>query len=117
MNISHRIRVTLIVMLRYLHVQSIVHCQRITTLVIHALTEVKEIRLNTQPLHGLLMSSPVTQVNNSNRVTIEVAVKGLDHIRVDTHARETIINAHAHVTHARITKHRITPDQSVVTIA
>ena len=104
-------------MLRHFDVQRIMHRQRIATLVIHALTKVKEIRLNTQPLHGLLMSSTVTQVDNSNRVTIEVTVKGLDHIRVDAHARETFVNAHAHVTNTCITQHRITPDQSVITIA
>ena len=93
------------------------HRQRVATLVIHALTKVKKIRLNAQPLHGLLMSSPMTQVDDCYRVTVEVAVKGLDHIRVHTHARETLVDAHAHVTHACITQHRITPDQSIIAIA
>ena len=116
MNVSHRLSVTLVVMLRHLDVQSIVHRQRVTTFVVHTLAQVQEVRLNAQPLQSLLMSSSVTQVDDSNRVAVEVAVKGLNHIRVDAHTRETIINAHAHVTNTCITKHRITPDQGVITI-
>ena len=116
MNLVHRICMTRIVVLRHLHIERIVHRQRVTTLIVHALAKIDEISLDGQTLQRLFMCWTIAQLHDGNRVTVEVAVEALDHVWIHTHTRETIIDRNTHVTHTRITKNGVTPHKRVITV-
>ena len=62
------------------------------------------------------MCRTIAQLHDGNGVTVEIAVEALDHVGIDTHTSETIVKAHAHVTHTRITKNGVTPHKRVITV-